>query len=497
MMLLLLLIVPFAGGFLALAAQRIGKNAPRIVSLAILLVELTLVCSLFFSGNHPIRLSFTQEWIPRLGISFHLALDGLSLALIILTAGIGIAAIASSWNASLCHPGFFHGNVLWTIGGIIGVFLAFDLFLFYLLWELMLIPMYFIILLWGDGSSRAAGIKFIIFTQVSGLFMLLGILVLYFHAGMASHVYSFDYDRLVMHARPAGVLWWAMFGFFVGCAVKLGIVPFHAWLPDAYCAAPPAGGILLGGIMSKTGAYALLRFLVPLFPAESFSFSRIAMVLGVVSIIYGAAIAIAQTDLKRLIAYSSISHMGFVLLAIGAWNEPALQGAIMQIVSHAVIITALFILADCLEKRLHTTDMERMGGLWEGAPRMGFVMLLFALASMGLPGLGSFVGEFLTLLGSFRHSAVITVIAAASGILSVIYALSMMHKVFQGPPSHGRAIPDLSLREATILGVLSVVIIGAGLYPQPIIAASATSCATLQPAAGSASTAPPIAGARP
>jgi NADH-quinone oxidoreductase subunit M len=497
MMLLLLLIVPFSGGFLALAAQRLGKSAPRIISLAILLVELTLACSLLFSGNHPIRTSFTHAWVPRLGISFHLALDGLSLILIILTAGIGIAAIASSWSASPHRPGFFHGNVLWTIAGIIGVFLAFDLFLFYLLWELMLIPMYFIILLWGDGSSRAAGIKFIIFTQVSGLFMLLGILVLYFHAGMASGVYSFDYDRLVIHARPAGVLWWAMIGFFIACAVKLGIVPFHAWLPDAYCASPPAGGILLGGVMSKTGAYALLRFMAPLFPVESLSFSRIAMVLGVVSIIYGAAIAIAQTDLKRLIAYSSISHMGFVLLAIGAWNRLALQGAIVQIVSHAVIITALFILADCLEKRLHTTDMERMGGLWEGAPRMGFAMLLFALASMGLPGLGSFIGEFLILLGSFRHSAVITVVAAASGILSVIYALSMMNKVFQGPLSHGRAIPDLSLREAAIVGLLSAVIIGAGLYPQPIVATGAAALETLERAAEPLSTDPPLDGARP
>lgn len=497
MILLLLFIVPFTGGFLAWAAQRAGNGGPRRVSLAVLLVELALACSLLFSGGHPVHATFIREWIPRLGISFHLAIDGLSLVLVILTAGIGIAAIASSWADSPHHPGFYYGNILWTIAGITGVFLAFDLFLFYLLWEIMLIPLYFIILLWGRGASRAAGIQFIIFTQVSGFFMLLGILVLYFHAGMAGGGYTFDYDRLVMHARPAGVLFWAMIGFFIAGAVKLGIVPFHAWLPDAYCTAPPAGGILLGGIMSKTGAYALLRFMAPLFPTESLSFSRIAMVLGVASIIYGAAVAIAQTDLRRLIAYSSISHMGFVLLAVGAWNEPALQGAIVQIVSHAVIITALFILAGCLERRLHSTDMQRMGGLWESAPRMGFVMLLFALASMGLPGLGSFVGEFLTLLGSFRHSSIITAVAAGSGILSVIYALSMMHRVFQGPAPHGLGMRDLSLREAAVLGLLSAAIIGAGLYPQPIVGTSAAALATLRHAPEPASTEEPLAGARP
>ena len=469
---------------------------PRGVSLAVLLVETALACSLLFPGGHPVHMTFIREWIPRLGISFHLAIDGLSLILVILTAGIGIMAIVSSWGDSPHHPGFYYGNILWTIAGITGVFLAFDLFLLYVLWELMLIPLYFIILLWGRSASRAAGIQFIIFTQVSGLFMLLSILVLYFHMGMSGGGYTFDYDRLVMHARPGP------------CPVLGDDRVFHRRrrqtrhrsLPCmvARCVLRRASGRRhptrrhhVENRRLRFCSASWCRYSRP----ESLSFSRIAMVLGVISVIYGAAVAIAQTDLRRLIAYSSISHMGFVLLAVGAWNEPSLQGAIVQIVSHAVIITALFILTDCLERRLHSTDMQRMGGLWESAPRMGCVMLLFVLASMGLPGLGSFVGEFLILLGSFRHSSIITGVAAGSGILSVIYALSMMHRVFQGPAPHGLRVRDLSLREAAILGLLSAAIITAGLYPQPILGTSATALATLRCATGPADD--PLAGARP
>jgi NADH-quinone oxidoreductase subunit M len=496
MILLLLLMIPFAGGFLAWAAERLGKGVPRIAAAAVLLADLILACLIMFPGSHPLPLTYTHEWVPRIGISFHLACDGLSLLFVILTAGIGFAALAAPQGASTHHEGLFHANILWTVAGIIGVFLAFDLFLFYVFWELMLIPMYFLILLWGQGSPRSAGIKFIIFTQVSGLFMLLAILILYFNAGAATGVYSFDYNRLVMHGGPSRVLWWAMIAFFVACCVKLGIVPFHAWLPDAYCAAPPAGSILLAGVMSKTGAYALLRFMVPLFPAQALPFSRVMMLLGVVSILYGAAVAIAQTDLKRLIAFSSVSHMGFVLLAIGAWNEPALQGAVVQMVSHGVIIAALFLLAAHLEAHLHTTDMDRMGGLWESAPRMGLIMLLFALASMGLPGLGSFAGEFLTLVGSLRNSVALTAGAAAGGILSVIYALSMMHRIFQGA-SHGPMIPDLSYRKAAIFALLSIAIIGIGLYPRPIMGAGAATITALQRAAPSLSFDPPSPGVLP
>jgi NADH-quinone oxidoreductase subunit M len=492
---ILLLLVPVIGGFLAWATERLGKTAPRSIAAVVLLVELALAASLLFPGRHPLPVTFAREWVPRLGISFHLALDGLSLLFVMVTAGIGIAAIAAPRSGNPRSPGLFHANVLWTVAGIVGVFLAFDLFLFYLFWELMLIPMYFLILLWGQGASRAAGIKFIIFTQVSGLFMLLAILALFFHAGTTGGGYSFDYDRLVGRASPSPLLFWAMIGFFVACCVKLGIVPFHAWLPDAYCTAPPAGSILLAGIMSKTGAYALLRFMVPLFGAQAIPFERTMMVFGVISILYGAAVAVAQTDLRRLIAYSSISHMGFVLLAIGAWNEPALQGAVVQMVSHAVIIAALFLLAAHLELHRGTTAMQGMGGLWGAAPRMGLVMLLFALASMGLPGLGSFTGEFLTLLGSFRHSEVLAVLAASGGILSVVYALSMMHRVFQGE-MRGQGIPDLPLRAVALFAILSACIIGIGLYPRPIIGGSAASLAAVQRAA-SLPADPPPAGARP
>ena len=488
MILFILLILPFAGGLVSWLTGGWNKSAPRWAALITLVLECALTGYLWTirpaAADHIAFGSWQKEllwaWVPAFGISFHLALDGMSLLLVSLTAFLGVMAIAVSWNTPTRRPGFYHFLLLWIIAAMIGVFLALDLFLFYVLWELMLVPMYFLIAFWGSGNARAAAIKFFIFTQVSGLLMLIALLALYFANGRATGDYSFDYSRMVLAALPSHTLWWAMAAFFVAFAVKLGIVPFHGWLPDAYAAAPPAGGLLLAGIMSKTGAYGFLRFMVPLFPIESASFSRVMMVLGIITILYGAFVAFAQSDLKRLIAYSSISHMGFALLGIGAWNEPALQGVVVQLLAHGVTIAALFMLAGSLYERIQSSDMDRMGGLWEIAPRMGAVMLLFVLATLGLPGLGTFIGEFLILLGSFYHSPVMAAVATAGTILAVIYALYTMRRVFQGPNQHSWRFADLSRREILTFGLLIVAIVWLGIYPHTFMAESKGSIETLQ-----------------
>ena len=301
---------------------------------------------------------------------------------------------------------------MWVLAGIVGVFLAVDLFLFYFAWELMLIPMYFLIVIWGHERRVYAAMKFFLFTQFSGLLMLIAILALYFIHHQATGVYTFEYSELLGTQLSPGAELWIMLGFFVAFAVKLPVVPLHTWLPDAHTEAPTAGSVILAGLLLKTGAYGLLRFVIPLFPHAAHEFTPVALVLAVIGIVYGAVMAFSQTDLKRLVAYTSVSHLGFVLLGIFSWNPLALQGAIMTMICHGLSTGALFILVGGLQERIHTRDLERMGGLWTVAPRLSGAALFFSLASLGLPGLGDFVGEFLVLLGSYKISVTITVVAS-------------------------------------------------------------------------------------
>ena len=352
--------------------------------------------------NGPWLADMKLPWIPQLGASIHLAMDGLSLVLVGLTVFLGIMSVLCSWTEIRDRAGFFHFNLLWTLSGILGVFLALDLFLFYFFWELMLVPMYFLISIWGHENREYASYKFFIFTQAGGLLMLLSILGLYFIHGRDTGVYTFDYTLLLGTSMSPAAAFWLMLGFFVAFAVKLPAIPIHTWLPDAHTEAPTAGSVILAGLLLKTGAYGLLRFVLPLFPDASATMALAAMVIAVTGIIYGAVLAFGQNDLKRLVAYTSVSHMGFVLLGIFAGNLISLSGAVMQMVAHGVSTGALFILVGMIQERIHTRDMDRMGGLWSLVPRLSAVGLVFALASLGLPGFGNFVGEFLVLSGSYR-----------------------------------------------------------------------------------------------
>jgi NADH-quinone oxidoreductase subunit M len=482
MSMLVLLGLLLVGGVMAWLAERIAPALSRWVSLAVVAVALLYLLGMVAAlpegslqltpnpGDGSSWLLYLHiDWIPRFGIALELAMDGLSLLLLLLTLLLGLVAIVSSWSEIDFKPGLFQANLLWTLAGVCGVFLAMDLVLFFLFWEVMLIPMYLLIAVWGHENRAYAAMKFFIFTQVSGLFMLLAIVMLAWQGQASNGALSFSYfDLLGLPLQGPGA-WVMMLGFFLAFTVKLPGFPFHTWLPDAHTQAPTAGSVLLAGILLKTGAYGLLRFCIPLFPDISAQFAPVAMGLGAAGVIYGALLAFAQSDFKRLVAYSSVSHMGFVLLGLYAWNNLALQGAVMQMVAHGVSTAALFMMAGALQHRLHTRDMRRMGGLWHQAPRMGACAMFFAVASLGLPGLGNFVAEFLVLAGLFAVQPWLTAIAALGLITAAVYALWMMQQAFQGKPDEQRQMDDFNAREMLAMGAMVVALIGLGIYPQPVL----------------------------
>lgn len=482
MILTWLIIIPAIGGVLAWLIGHRSAIGARIVALVASAADLGLSLYLwsifpktFSHGSrfidHLVPSVFMQQrvpWIPQLGVSYHLAIDGLSLLLIMLTTVIGVIAVLSSWRDITDRIAEFHFALMILISAIIGAFLAFDLLLFYLFWELMLIPMYFLISIWGHENRRYAAIKFILFTLTGGFLLLIGILGLYVMHGRATGIYTFDYAALLGTPMSASVAFWLMLGFFVGLAVKLPIVPLHTWLPDAHTQAPTTGSLVLAALMLKVGAYGFMRFSIPLFPAASATLAVAAMIIGVVGIIYGAVLAYPQRDFKRLVAYTSVSHMGFVILGIYAGNQIAIQGAVMAILAHGFSTGALFLISGMLQERTHTRDFRNLGGLWSTTPKLGGFTLFFALAALGLPGLANFVGEFLVLLGTFQVAPVIAAIGALGFVLSVIYALRLVQDSVQGPNTNNWTLPDLSPREVAILGSLAALIIWLGLNPQPV-----------------------------
>jgi len=482
MILLILISILLAGGAIAWWSERFGEQWPRMIALLVVLIDLVYLASfvsqiptsqltLIPAATNPQSwlVMYQADWIPRFGISFLLAMDGLSLVLVLLTLVLGAIAIVSSWNESNDNQGFFQANILWTLAGVVGVFLSLDLFLFFLFWEVMLVPMYLLIAIWGHEGKAYASMKFFIFTQLSGLLMLVAILVLAKLHHSATGVYSFSYFDLLGLGINAELAKWLMLGFFIAFVVKLPGFPFHTWLPDAHTQAPTAGSVILAGILLKTGAYGLIRFTVPLFPEAALNFAPIAMLLGVAGILYGAFLAFAQSDFKRLVAYSSVSHMGFILLGVFAWNSLALQGAVMQMVAHGFSTAALFMIAGALQQRLHTRDMNKMGGLWHNMPRMGAMALFFAMASLGLPGLGNFVAEFLVLVGLFKVSPWMTAAAALGLITAAIYSLILMQKSFFGKPDESRQLADFSNLEMTAMAVMVIALVWLGVYPQPVL----------------------------
>jgi NADH-quinone oxidoreductase subunit M len=472
MILINLIVILLAGAFLALIVGKKNSIWPRIISLAALSTDFIIILIYAFSSFSAGRswlIDVNLAWIPAFGISFHLALDGLSLVMLILTFFLGIISVIISWKEIGTKIGFFHFNLLLILAGITGVFLSLDLFLFYFFWELMLVPMYFLIGIWGHDNRTAASNKFFLYTQASGLLMFIAIIALYFVHGHSTGLYTFDYLQLLGTAMtgPAALL--IMLGFLAAFLVKLPVVPLHNWLPDAHTEAPTAGSLILAALLLKTGAYGLLRFVVPLFPSASVTFAPLGMLLGVVGILYGAKLAFAQTDLKRLVAYTSVSHMGFVILGVFSFNELAYQGVVIQMVAHGISTGALFILVGQLYERIHTRDINKMGGLWEKAPVMGAVGLVFSMASLGLPGLGNFVAELLILIGAFKANVLMSCLASLGLIAATIYSLRIVQKVFLGNKNTDCHMNDLTIREKAVSGSLVVAILALGLFPKPVL----------------------------
>ncbi|OAL76254.1 NADH-quinone oxidoreductase subunit M [Acinetobacter sp. ANC 4779] len=499
-----LILVPFIAGFICWLVDKFDDKLPRYIALIGMLVTLGLTVVLWQSGTYSYELGakvptwaaeFMLPWIQTLGINIHLAVDGLSLLMVGLTALLGVLAVGCSWGEIQKNVGFFHLNLLWSLGGVIGVFIAIDLFLFFFFWEMMLVPIYFLIALWGhkgaDNKSRVyAATKFFIYTQVAGLIMLIGILGLVVYGYMMTGMIGFDYNYLLgvantLDAQLPSVAYALMLCMFIGFAVKLPVFPLHGWLPDAHAQAPTAGSVDLAGILIKTAAYGLLRFVIPFFPAASAQFADIAIIFGLLGVFYGAWCAFQQTDMKRLLAYTSISHMGFVLLAIYAGNILTFQGLMIMMLAHGISSAALFIMCGQVYERLHTRDLRKMGGIRGQFQYLPFFLMFFVAALVGIPGLGNFIGEFLILMGSFQKFPTFTILAAISLVLAGLYGLILIHKAMFGTPNeeqkqhYTNPLKDLNAREIVILLVCAVALLWLGIYPQSFLDISNSSMAWL------------------
>jgi len=486
-----LIFIPFIGGLICWQCERFGTKTPRVVALLSIGLVLVLIAYLFLqyffleglsSSNQLIQLTglpqwqteFTLPWIPSFYIEFHLALDGLSLLMVTLTGLLGLLAILCSWREIQSSLGFFHLNLLWILGAMIGVFLAIDMFLFFFFWEMMLVPMYFLIVLWGDRLSSyqtriAAATKFFIYTQGSGLVMLVSIITLVLVHYQTMGIWTFNYTLLLQTPMSKSTEYLLMLGFFIAFAVKMPVVPLHGWLPDTHSQAPTSGSVDLAGILLKTAAYGLLRFSLPLFPRASYDFAPIAMWLGLIGIFYGAWMAFRQTDIKRLVAYTSVSHMGFVLIAIYSGSQLAYQGAIIQMIAHSLSAAGMFIICGQLYERLYTRNMCQMGGLWARIKYLPALSLFFAMAILGIPGTGNFIGEFMILFGSFQVAPLITIVATFGIVFAAIYSLVMIQRTYYGAVKSKQTLPDMTTREWSITLLLAALLVLLGFYPQPIL----------------------------
>ena len=475
-----LVLLPLMGGGLAWGVDRIrphgappSRDASWWVVLVTLIVETLLLVMVTFDQSVPTGPwlgHFSMPWIPAMGIAIRLDMDGLSLSLIWLSLVLCFLCVFLAPRQVTANAGAFHFLFLSTLAGIIGTFLATDLFVFFFFWELMLVPMFVLIAAWGHEDRQRAAMKFFLFTQGGGLLMLLSILGLVMTHYRQTGVLTFDYFTLSRTLLSPSLSLLLMTGFFIAFAVKLPVIPVHVWLPDAHTQAPTAASVLLAGILLKTGGYGMIRFNVMLFPDAASRFAPVAMGLGVVGVLYGAWLSCAQDDVKRLIAYGSISHMGFVVLGIFTGSRMGMQGAILQMLAHGLGTGALFLIAGAIQDRLHTRDMHRIGGLWAAMPRLSGLGLFFAVALLGMPGLGNFAGEFLVLLATWHVSPAIATLTAAGLVLAAIYALGMVNRIFlAAPAAELPPVTDFRARQMAVFACVMVLVILMGLYPQPFM----------------------------
>ena len=457
-----LITVPFAG-ILALLFVR-GDVWVRRVAMGVSLLALGLSAALWWRFDPSIEgMQFVERtsWMENFNIQYAVGVDGISLILVLLTTLLGPLCVLASWTSIESKVKAYMILILLVEGAMIVVFTALDLFLFFMLWEVTMVPMYFMIILWGGPGRIQAGIKFVLYSLTGSLLLLVAILGLYLQTGR-----SFDIQAMVGHAIPEDVQIWIFAFMFLGFAIKLPMVPFHSWLPDAHSEAPTAGSVILAGVLLKMGGYGFLRICLPILPEAAAEFAPYILWLSIVGIIYGGCLALAQSDLKKLVAYSSISHMGFVTLGIFAFNEQGIEGAVIQMFAHGMSTGALFLAIGFLYDRTHTRMIADYGGLQKPMPRFVVLLSIFAMASFGLPGMGNFTGEFLVLLGT-SFGGMLKVLLAMSGIvLAAAYMLWMLQRVVLGQSRTSlESLPDLNAREIATLVPLVVGVFVVGLIP--------------------------------
>ncbi len=463
-------------GALFLPAVRRSPAACRTVALAVALVEALLagaaawVCC---TGNgQGWALHEDAPWIPSLGIRYTLALDGLSLLFVALTALVGVLCVLVSWKSIRERTALFYALVLASLATIQGVFLATDLFLFALFWEAQLIPVFFLIGIFGHGSHGdriRIAVKFFLFSSVGGLLMFLAVIGLGLYAAR-SGTPTFALEALLRARPPQETATWLYAAFLLSFAIKIPLVPVHMWLPDAHTEAPTAGSLILAALLLKTGGYALIRFAVPLFPQAAAASTPLLLALGLIGLFFASAVALVQEDVKRLVAYSSIGHMGLAVAGVAAGNTLALSGAVIMMVSHGLTTGGLFSLAGMIGDRLGSRRIEILGGLWNKAPRFGAALLYFILASAALPGLSGFVGEAMIVFGLFRNHALAGVLAVAGMAVTLAYLLRLARDTLYGPARSQAPFADLSPRETLVLACLALAVLLLGLFPGPALA---------------------------
>jgi len=466
-------LLPLAGAILLLfLGNRDGRNngLVRWVALGVSLLTFLVTVAIWavFDGTSAdFQLVERHAWIPAFGIDYYLGIDGISLLLVVLTGFLTPIALLSSWGSIEHKVREFSAFILALEAAMIGVFLSLDLFLFYVFWDAMLIPMYFLIGVWGYDNRIYAAIKFMLYTMAGSVLMLVAILGLAYLHSTATGSYSFDLLRLYALDIAPRTQFWFFLAFAVAFAIKVPLFPFHTWLPDAHVQAPTAGSVILAGVLLKMGTYGLVRFAFPLFPMAAAYFAPWLALLAVVGIIYGALVAMIQPDMKKLVAYSSVSHLGFVVLGICAMNVQGMQGAVYQMLAHGISTGGLFLIVGMLSDRRHTRLISEFGGLKHVMPKLTAAFLVITLASIGLPGLNGFIGEFLIMLGAFRWNPRFVVGAGLGVILSAVYMLWMMQRVYYGRIRHedNLALPDLQPREwAGVLPLCAVALV-MGIFP--------------------------------
>lgn len=466
-----LIFFPVAGAALIAIIPRDKEELIKFSALIISIIEFIFSIPLYISFNKTTsQMQFREEhlWIPQWGIKYCLGVDGISILFILLSSLLTILCVMVSWKEIDRKIKEFYAALLITHSAMIGVFMSLDIFLFYIFWEAMLIPMYLIIGIWGGPRRIYSAIKFFLYTFIGSVFMLVGILVLYFYTGTS------DILSLMKNSYPYKMQLWLFWAFFAAFAVKVPMWPVHTWLPDAHTEAPTAGSVILAGVLIKMGAYGFLRFNLPMFPEATLAMKPFMMILSVIAIIYGALICLIQKDLKRLIAYSSVSHMGFVTLGIFALNQQGIQGGIIQMLNHGIVTGALFLCIGIVYQRTHTRQIAHYGGVATVMPAYSSFFMIFTLASIGLPGTNGFIGEFLILLGTFKTWKLMCILAATALIIGAAYMLWLYQRVFFEKINpeflhHIHGYSDLNSREILTLLPLVLVVFWIGFYPNALL----------------------------